>query len=118
MKIAKRRACFSLQIAASSSRKLDFGGDASAGRSSLAAVLPSTPHTPIRVRIIAIAEITDETATSRAPENGSSAKPAAADVPIKPVTVMVHAMDAAALRRDGSVRLASSTKSEVPAAET
>src|SRR5215470_4351114 len=105
MKIAKRRDCVSFQISINPLRNDASRGTEAPVRSRPDGAAGSMFHTPTSVRIIAIADTAEETATSRPGENGSSACPAAPVVAMKPAIIMIQAMEAAALRREGWVRL-------------
>ncbi len=78
----------------------------------------SIRHTAARVSTKASAETVAATATSRAGEYGSRKRPATAVVRMKPAIIISQTMVAAAGRRMGATRVASSTSREVPAAPT
>ena len=107
------RACGSSQISPSAARKPPRGAAAGA-----AAGAPSIRHTASSVTTMASAETVPVTATSRSGEKGSRKRPATAVVTMKPKIIISQTTVAAAGRRDGATRVASSASSEVPAAPT
>ena len=115
-KTANCRARRSAQTCRNASKNGVFAAESAAVATGIAG--PSARHTANTVTAMPSTATPAVTATSRGAENGSSRRPATVAVTAMPKIIMIQTMVAAAGRRAGATRAASSTRSDVPEAPT